>query len=92
MQKKGLVQVNLAVLLFGMAGVLAKWIHIPAVGITFFRVLFSSASLFLLCALRRTFLTGESPQSTLVVGRIQPMTRVSIARWNLKEVGGKSLV
>ena len=26
---------------------------------------------FLLCVLRRTFLTGESPQSTLVVGRIQ---------------------
>ena len=44
------------------------------------------------CALRRTFLTGESPQSALVVGRIQPKTRVSIVRWNLKEVGGKSLV
>ena len=42
---------------------------------------------FLLCALRRTFLSGESPQSALVVGRIQPMTRVSIVRWNLKEVG-----
>lgn len=27
---------------------------------------------FLLCALRRTFLTGASPQSALVVGRIQP--------------------
>ena len=40
-----------------------------------------------LCALRRTFLSGESPQSALVVGRIQPMTRVSIVRWNLKEVG-----
>ena len=25
---------------------------------------------FLLCALRRTFLTGESPKSALVVGRI----------------------
>ena len=44
------------------------------------------------CALRRTFLTGESPQSALVVGRIQPRPRVSIARWNLKEGGGKSLV
>ena len=28
-----------------------------------------------LCALRRTFLTGESPQSALVVGRIQPRPR-----------------
>ena len=45
-----------------------------------------------MCALRRTFLTGESPQSALVVGRIQPRPRVSIVRWNLKEGGGKSLV
>ena len=45
-----------------------------------------------MCALQRTFLTGESPQSALVVGRIQPRPRMSIARWNLKEGGGKSLV
>ena len=32
------------------------------------------------------------PQSAPVVGRIQPRPRVSIARWNLKEGGGKSLV
>lgn len=50
------------------------------------------AKLFLMCALQRTFLTGESPQSALVVGRIQPRPRMSIARWNLKEGGGKSLV
>ena len=48
--------------------------------------------LFRMCALQRTFLTGESPQSALVVGRIQPRPRMSIARWNLKEGGGKSLV
>ena len=47
---------------------------------------------FSMCALRRTFLTGESPQSALVVGRIQPRPRVSTVRWNLKEGGGKSLV
>ena len=47
---------------------------------------------FSMCALQRTFLTGESPQSALVVGRIQPRPRMSIARWNLKEGGGKSLV
>ena len=40
-----------------------------------------------MCALRHTLLTGESLQSALVVGRIQPKTRVSIVRWNLKEVG-----
>jgi hypothetical protein len=47
---------------------------------------------FMLYALRRTFLTGESPKSALVVGRIQPRPRVSIVRWNLKKGGGKSLV
>ena len=43
-------------------------------------------------------LTGESPESAPVVGRIQPKARVSVARWNLKEAGcgnrlttGKSL-
>ncbi len=30
---------------------------------------------FLQCALRRTFLTGESPKSALVVGRIQLNTK-----------------
>lgn len=39
-----------------------------------------------MCALRRTFLTGESPQSALVVGRIQPRPGVhceveSEGRW-----------
>ena len=33
-------------------------------------------------------ITGESPQSALVVGRIQPRPRASIARWSLKEGGG----
>ena len=32
---------------------------------------------------------GESPKSTLAVGRIQPRPRVSTVRWNLKEGGGK---
>jgi hypothetical protein len=45
-----------------------------------------------MCALRRTFLMSESPQSVLIVGRIQPMTRASIVRGNLTEVGGESLI
>ena len=32
-------------LLFGLAGLFAKWIHLPAIGITFGRVLFSSLAL-----------------------------------------------
>ena len=36
-------------------------------------------------------LTGESPQTALIVGRLQPKARVSAARRNLKEAGGKHL-
>ena len=36
-------------------------------------------------------LTGASPQTALIVGRLQPKASVSIVRWNLKEAGGKSL-
>ena len=36
-------------------------------------------------------LTGASPQTALIVGRLQPKARVSIVRWNLKEAGGKRL-
>ena len=37
-------------------------------------------------------LTGESPEATLIVGRLQPKARVSVATRNLKEAGGKHLV
>lgn len=37
-------------------------------------------------------LKGESPQTALIVGRLQPKARVSAARRNLKEAGGKHLV
>lgn len=47
MKNKSLIMVNIAVLLFGMAGILAKSVTVPAVGITFGRVLFSSVTLFL---------------------------------------------
>ena len=36
--------------------------------------------------------TGESPQTALIVGRLQPKARVSAVRRNLKEAGGKHLV
>ena len=37
-------------------------------------------------------LTGASPEATLIVGRLQPKARVSVATRNLKEAGGKHLV
>ena len=36
-------------------------------------------------------LTGASPERALIAGIVQPKARVSIARWNLKEAGGKHL-
>ena len=43
--RRDIVFVNIAVLLFGLAGLFAKWIHLPAIGIVFGRVLFSSIAL-----------------------------------------------
>ena len=46
---------------------------------------------FSLFAQHERTLTGASPQTALIVGRLQPKARVSAARWNLKEAGGKRL-
>ena len=46
---------------------------------------------FALFAQHERILTGASPQTALIVGRLQPKARVSAARWNLKEAGGKRL-
>ena len=53
MRKHAIISVNLAVLLFGLAGLFAKWIHLPAICITFGRVLFSSAGLGLYMFVRK---------------------------------------
>ena len=45
MRRRAVLSVNFAVLLFGLAGLFAKWIQLPAIGITFGRVLFSSITL-----------------------------------------------
>ena len=45
LKKRAVISVNLAVLLFGLAGLFAKWIHQPALVITFGRVFFSSIAL-----------------------------------------------
>lgn len=45
MKKRAIISVNLAVFLFGTAGLFAKWISLPAIGITFGRVFFSSLTL-----------------------------------------------
>ena len=45
MNKRALLYVNIAVLLFGFAGLFGKWVDLPALGITFGRVFFSSIAL-----------------------------------------------
>ena len=45
MKKRTLIYLNIAVLLFGFAGLFGKWIDLPALGITFGRVFFSSVAL-----------------------------------------------
>lgn len=59
-KKRGILSVNLAVLLFGMAGLFAKWIHLPAISITFGRVFFSSIALGLFLLLRKQSFRIES--------------------------------
>ena len=53
MKKQAFLCVNLAVLLFGLAGLFAKWIQLPAICITFGRVFFSSISLGIFMRIRR---------------------------------------
>lgn len=57
MYNKSLITVNIAVLLFGCAGLFAKWIALPAILITLGRVVFSSVTLFLFARF-----TGQSIQ------------------------------
>lgn len=45
MNKRAFILVNISVLLFGFAGLFGKWIDLPALGITFGRVFFSSIAL-----------------------------------------------
>lgn len=75
MRKKSLLYVNIAVLLFGLAGLFGKWISLPSYAITFGRVLFSSLTLFLVLMLtkqplrvtRRDLLTMVSAGGILAV-------------------------
>lgn len=53
MKKRSVLFVNIAVLLFGLAGLFAKWINLPAISITFGRVLFSSVALGAFMLLRK---------------------------------------
>lgn len=51
--KKGLISVHIAVLLFGVSGLFAKMVDLPSIVITFGRVLFSSVFLFIMLRIRK---------------------------------------
>ncbi len=53
LKKRSLLLVNTAVLLFGLAGLFARWIRMPALSITFGRVLFSSITLGIFMLVRK---------------------------------------
>ena len=53
MRKRSVFSVNIAVLLFGLAGLFAKWIHLPAICIAFGRILFSATALGIYLMIRR---------------------------------------
>ncbi len=67
MNKKAVLSVNAAVLLFGLAGLFAKWIDLPAIGITFGRVLFSSLALGTFLGVRKTSIRLRSKKDHLLM-------------------------
>ena len=67
MRRRAFLSVNIAVLLFGMAGLFARWIHLPAIGITFGRVLFSSAALGIYLLVRRQSFRTENRKDLILM-------------------------
>ena len=67
MNRRALLSVNLAVLLFGLAGLFAKWISIPAIGITFGRVFFSSLALLVFLLARRQSIRLQGKRDLLLL-------------------------
>lgn len=62
-----MIFINIAVFLFGLAGLFAKWIDIPAIGITLGRVFFSSLTLFIYCLIVRENIKVEKKHFILLV-------------------------
>ena len=62
-----MISVNIAVLLFGMAGLFAKWVRLPAICITFGRVFFSSIALGLYILIRRQSIRTAKKDAILLI-------------------------
>lgn len=68
MKKRAILSVNIAVLLFGLAGLFAKWVQLPAISITFGRVLFSSIGLGVYMLARHSFRIENRKDLLLLIG------------------------
>lgn len=65
-QRKGVLQVHMAVMLFGLVGVIGRFVSTSALGITAMRVLFSSIALFLALRLKKEKILLRSKKDYLV--------------------------
>lgn len=66
-RKKAIIYVNLSVFLFGMSGLFAKWLDLPAICITFGRVLFSSIALFIYCRIAKQSLKIKNSRHLILI-------------------------
>ena len=66
-KNKSIIYINVAVFLFGLAGLFAKWIDIPAIGITLGRVFFSSITLFVYCIAVKENIRVEKKHRILLI-------------------------
>ncbi|MEI7671339.1 MAG: EamA family transporter [Deltaproteobacteria bacterium] len=66
-KRVGLIQIHLAVFLFGFAGLFGKFIHIHPAGITFGRTFFAGITLFIGLTLTRTTLSIQSRRDFLTL-------------------------
>ncbi|MBR3555068.1 MAG: DMT family transporter [Oscillospiraceae bacterium] len=92
MKRRALAAVNAAVLLFGLAGLFAKWIDLSALAITFGRVLFSSLALglFLLAGKRSFRVSGRDLGRLAAAGAILALhwwAFLSSVQWATVAVG-----
>lgn len=66
-QKKSLFSIHIAVLLFGLAGLFAKWVELPAVIIVLGRVVFSSLALLCLLKIKKVHMRLQAGKDYLLM-------------------------
>ena len=92
MKRRALAAVNIAVLFFGLAGLFARWIALPALAIAFGRVLFSSAALalFRLIGKRSFRVSGKDLARLIAAGAVLALhwwAFLASVQWSTVAVG-----